>query len=67
MPASGMFVSFELTLLGVARDPEVVLILRVFKVLKSYLDKVQYCTSLGWFSGIEYWFWIGRVLRLDEV
>jgi hypothetical protein len=40
-----MSISFKQELLGVARIPKVELILEVFKVLKSYLDKVQYYTS----------------------
>ena len=48
--ASVMFVSFERELLGVARVPEVVLILRVFKVLKSYVGQsplIRFLLVLG--------------------
>ena len=38
-PASVMFVSFKRELLEVARVPKVALILRVFKVLKSYVGR----------------------------
>jgi hypothetical protein len=40
-----MSVLFKQELLGVACVPKVELILGVFKVLKLYLDKVQYYTS----------------------
>jgi hypothetical protein len=56
-----------LELLGVECVPEMALILGVFKVLKSYLDEVQYCTSSLLGLGDECRFWNGRVRYLDGV
>ena len=54
MPRALPVVSFSLLaeLLGVARDAEVVLILRVFKVLRFYLRRSLRYNS-GWFSGMS--------------